>query len=299
MLKIDFIGYDGTHPAGFVYGLPQGHDSYLLLLTSTPAEFYLTDQASAEQRRGGSEALPKGEFRRFPAGTAILYTPGSFVLYRACEETYGNDWLRFRCDESFADQLPLKNQPFQAGDAEYCHDLFKLMTWESTMGDSESGEVISHLLKALLIKLAESCQRPAGNPHTQEMLDLHKRIYNNPELPWSVEAMAKELHLSCGYLQALYKNMFGSSCMEDVILQRLKRAQDQLISTTKSVREIAEDCGYNNVEHFCRQFRKFSGVSPSRYRQGHAEKLTLPRAASHRNLGGAEAENGQILLPPF
>ena len=51
MLKIDFIGYDGTHPAGFVYGLPQGHDSYLLLLTSTPAEFYLTDQTAAETKR--------------------------------------------------------------------------------------------------------------------------------------------------------------------------------------------------------------------------------------------------------
>ena len=38
MLEIDFIGYDGTHPAGFVYGLPKGHDSYLLLLTSTPVE---------------------------------------------------------------------------------------------------------------------------------------------------------------------------------------------------------------------------------------------------------------------
>lgn len=284
MLEIDFIGYDGTHPAGFVYGLPKGHQSYLLLLTATPAEFFLND-----------------EFRRFPAGTAILYSPGSFVLYRACEETYVNDWIRFRCDESFTDQLPLKNQPFQVNDAEYCHDLFKLMTWESTMGNSESGEVLSHLLTALLLKLAESCSRPAGNPHVQEMLDLRKRIYNNPELPWNVDAMAKDLHLSSGYLQAIYKNTFGSSCMEDVILQRLKRAQDQLISTAKSVREIAEDCGYNNVEHFCRQFRKFLGITPSRYRKDRAEDIKLPREnpSRHLTLGGSETKDGSILRPPF
>lgn len=324
MLEIDFIGYDGTHPSGFIYGLPQGHDSYLLLLTSTPAEFYVPFEASKPQsimdqgsirkdakkdfplhqipmefRRASTDQLPEGEFRRFPAGTAILYTPGAFVLYRACEETYGNDWLRFRCDEAFVDQLPLKNQPFQVSDAEYCHDLFKLMTWESTMGNAESKELLTHLLNALLLKLAESCFRPAGNPHTQEMLDLRKRIYNNPELPWSVESMAKELHLSCGYLQALYKTMFGSSCMEDVILQRLKRAQDQLISTAKSVREIAEDCGYNNVEHFCRQFNKFLGSSPSRYRRDHAEHLNAPNknGSTHRTLGGSEAENGNILSP--
>ena len=319
MLEIDFIGYDGTHPSGFVYGLPKGHQSYLLLLTATPAEFYLTGEgvgnppaATAskdltiphvigESRRIPSEPLPAGEFRRFPAGTAVLYAPGSFVLYRACEEIYVNDWIRFRCDESFADLLPLKNQPFQVGDAEYCHDLLKLMTWESTMGNSESGEVLSHLLKALLLKLAESCSRPAGNPHVQEMLDLRKRIYNNPELSWSVDAMAQELHLSSGYLQAIYKNMFGSSCMEDVILQRLKRAQDQLISTAKSVREIAEDCGYNNVEHFCRQFRKFLGTSPSRYRKERAESIKVPQenVSRHPTLGGSETRDGAILLPPF
>ena len=319
MLEIDFIGYDGTHPAGFVYGLPKGHQSYLLLLTSTPAEFYLViekpvknDMPSSsgnltishvigESRRMPAEPLPAGEFRRFPAGTAILYAPGSFVLYRACEENYVNDWIRFRCDESYADLLPLKNQPFQAGDAEYCHDLLKLMTWESTIGSPESTEVLSHLLKALLLKLAENCSRPAGNPHMQEMLDLRKRIYNNPELSWSVDAMAQELHLSSGYLQAIYKNMFGSSCMEDVILQRLKRAQDQLISTAKSIREIAEDCGYNNVEHFCRQFRKFLGTSPSHYRRDRAETIKAPRekASLHLTLGGSETRDGNILSPPF
>ena len=311
MLEIEFIGYNGTHPADFIYGLPKGHESYLLLLTSTPAEFYFPDESAGNlpqenrlrrdaapshvQGRLPLDPLPPGEFRRYPAGTAILYAPSSFVLYRSCGESYTNDWIRFRCDEAFTDLLPMKNQPFQVSDAEYCHDLFKLMTWESTMGNPDSGEVLSHLLKALLLKLAESCYRPAGNPHTQEMLDLRKRIYNNPELPWSVESMAKELHLSCGYLQALYKTMFGSSCMEDVILQRLKRAQDQLISTAKSVREVAEDCGYNNVEHFCRQFRKFLKITPSRYRREHAQKTqdATNKKASHLTLGGSEA--GEIL----
>ena len=305
MLEIEFIGYDGKHPSGFIYGLPAGHDSYLLLLTATPVELYLTagDEALGTEARAplSLEERRSASFHRFPAGTVILYTPGSHVLYRACEETYANDWIRFRCDEPFAEQLPLKNQPFQVSDAQYCHDLFKLMTWESTLGNSESRDVLSHLLKALFFKLAESCSRPASSPHTQEMFDLRRRIYNHPELPWSVDAMARDLHLSSGYLQALYKNMFGSSCMEDVILQRLKNAQDQLVSTSKSVREIAEDCGYNNVEHFCRQFRKFLGASPSRYRREHAEKPSLSESmpSRHETLGGSEIENGLLRQPPL
>lgn len=305
MLEIDFIGYDGTHPSGFIYGLPYGHESYLLLLTATPVEIYLTagEEETGEESHAplSTEERHGASFHRFPAGTVILFTPGSHVLYRACEETYVNDWIRFRCDEAFVEQLPTKNQPFQVSDAAYCHDLFKLMTWESTSGSSESGDVISHLLKALFLKLSESCSRPASNPHAQEMLDLRRQIYNHPEHPWNVDSMARELHLSSGYLQALYKNMFGSSCMEDVILQRLKNAQDQLVSTSKSVREIAEDCGYNNVEHFCRQFRKFLGSSPSRFRKEHAERLSLPKEVSsrHETLGGSEMENGILKHPLF
>lgn len=287
MLEIDFVGYEGTHPKGFVYGLPPGHDSYLLLLTSTPAEFYIGE-----------------EFRKFPAGTAILYTPGSRVLYRACEDVYINDWIRFRCDENFVEQLPLKNQPFPVGDAEYCHNLFKLLTWESTLSSDRSREIQTQLLHTLFLKLGESCQRPMVHPHAQEMLDLRKRIYNNPSYPWNVESMAQELHLSTGYLQTLYKNMFGSSCMEDVILQRLHRSKDQLLSTSKSIREIAENCGYNNVEHYCRQFRKFMGCSPSRYRRdtgtgtlsrdtgtdtlSHSDASSSPKAPEHLTLGGRD-----------
>lgn len=275
MLEIDFIGYDGKHSNGFLYGLPPGHESYLLLLISTPAEF-----------------LVDGEFRKVPAGNAILYTPGSQVLYRACEENYCNDWVRFRCDESFVEQLSLRNIPFPVSDAEYCHSLIKLMTWESTLSSSESREVLAHLFRALFLKLRESCIRPAGSPHSQEMLDLRKHIYNNPEFPWNVEDMARELHLSTGYLQTLYKSMFGSSCMEDVIAQRLRRAQDQLVGTDKSVQEIADSCGYNNVEHFCRQFRKFMGISPGRYRR--EAPSAVPSAARHFTLAGDETKH---LLP--
>ncbi len=267
MLEVDFIGYDGRHSSGFVYGLPPGHESYLLILTSTPAEFFV-----------------EGEFRKAPAGSAILYTPGSRVLYRACEDTYVNDWIRFRSDEKYIRQLPIRNHPFSMVDAEYCHTLLKLMTWEATLTSSGSREVLSLLLHTLFLKLGESCARPTASPHSQEMLDLRKQIYNNPELPWSVDDMARDLHLSAGYLQALYKSMFGSSCMEDVIRQRLRRSQDQLVSTDKSVREIAEDCGYNNVEHFCRQFRKFMGISPSSYRR--ETTAALPAAAMHLTLAG-------------
>ena len=100
--------------------------------------------------------------------------------------------------------------------------------------------------------------------------------------------MAEELHLSTSRLQTLYKQMFGISCMDDVIRRRLYRAKDRLKYTTTPIREIAEDCGYNNVEHFCRQFRQYNGCTPGQFRKVSAnqKEADLP---THLTLGGKEA----------
>lgn len=99
-------------------------------------------------------------------------------------------------------------------------------------------------------------------------------IYNNPQLPWNINMMAAKLHLSPSHLQALYHRQFGSSCMDNVIEGRLRRAQDLLECSEYSIRDISEQCGYNNVEHFCRQFRQHNGCTPGQYRKMHQREAT-------------------------
>ena len=68
---------------------------------------------------------------------------------------YRNDWIRFRSDHSFVKLFPLTNTPFPVTDPEYCHQLFKLLTWESAFFSSESEANITHLLRVLFSKLRE------------------------------------------------------------------------------------------------------------------------------------------------
>ena len=86
-------------------------------------------------------------------------------------------------------------------------------------------------------------------------------------MPWNVSGMAQQRHLSEGYLQVIYKNTFGISCMEDCIKARIRLAEDQLQYTTKTIASISEFCGYHNVEHFCRQFKRSTGKSPRAFRE--------------------------------
>lgn len=48
--------------------------------------------------------------------------------------------------------------------------------------------------------------------------------------------------------------------------QNSHRVIDQLRYTNRTIQEIAELCGYNHVEHFCRQFHRQTGQTPKAYR---------------------------------
>ena len=212
MTEIEFVGYSAVHPSDFIYDVPNGFTGYLLLLFDSP-----------------SELLIDGRLMRTAANSAILYTPGSRIYYRAAGEEYRNDWIRFRSDHSFVKLFPLTNTPFPVTDPEYCHQL------------------------------------------------------------WNINMMAAKLHLSPSHLQALYHRQFGSSCMDNVIEGRLRRAQDLLEYSEYSIRDISEQCGYNNVEHFCRQFRQHNGCTPGQYRKN-ASAGSNKRLLTHNTLGGREFE---------
>lgn len=280
MNQIYFVGYDGIHSADFKYDIPEGFHCYLLVVTTTPALFRV-----------------QGKINEYPAHTAILYPPNHEIWYAADNQPYGNHWLRFASDESFVTRFPRQAVPFPISDPDYCHSMFQLLTWETASlisppcnnaaGENAGSSILnrneqmryaisdnsqinlnsSQLLRILFNKLHSELTNPSVTDHDHELLALRRQIAANPQFSWNVSDMAKSLHISTGYLQLLYKQKFDISCMDDVIHFRLFKARDLLTYTTESISEIAWQCGYNHTEHFCRQFRKFIGVTPGQFRK--------------------------------
>lgn len=249
MNSIQYIGYSAVHSQDFTYEYSQGN-CHLFVLTATPAEF-----------------LIDGSFVQYPANSAILCAPGQKVCYRACQEKYQNDWIRFYSDESLVTHFPLTGIPFPVSDAEYCHHLIQLLTWESSFSSSDSDLIISHLIHALFLKLRQDVSNQQEISHAADLTSLRREIFNSPNRDWTLDEMADRMHLSTGYLQILYKKLFGITCMDDVIEGRIRMAKENLIYTQSSIQEIAELCGYRNVEHFCRQFKKCTGTTPGTFRK--------------------------------
>ncbi|WP_325050432.1 helix-turn-helix domain-containing protein [Cohnella endophytica] len=96
---------------------------------------------------------------------------------------------------------------------------------------------------------------------------LRTAIQKDPGNCWTVSEIADYLQVSPGYLLNIYKKAFGVSCMDDVIRSRIRLAKEFLIHSAESIADIASHCGYQNVEHFCRQFKKITGESPRTYQK--------------------------------
>ena len=251
------IGYDAVHPADFVYDVPEDHGYYLLILTHTPLRF--RDES--------------GE-RVYPAHHAALFSPEARICYGACDETYSNDWIIFTSDELPVIHFPLMNRPFPVPDPEYCHNLFQLLTWERVQDNYET--ILSQLMSLLLQKLRTGIEQGGDADYRLALTALRRQILSRPGDRWNVADMAARLHISEGYLHLLYKQNFGVTCMEDVIAGRIRLARDYLTHTQLRILEIAALCGYNNPEHFSRQFRRLCGMTPGEYRRAASQATESP-----------------------
>lgn len=248
MVEINFMGIDTTHPSDFVYGDSE-HDWWLLVFTKTPAVFF----------------LPDGKVTA-PAYSMVLYPPKMFAFYKAADDIYQNHYVRFYTDESFVDNLPY-GTPIQIKAPDSVDYLVNLLSMESWFKWQNSSQSISMIMRMLIFKMKESILDSDITDQQRALLNLRYEIRVKPDYPWSVSEMAERLHVSPGYLQSSYKKQFGISCMQDVVTERIELAKNYLVTTNYSSLKISQLCGYQSVEHFCRQFKNVVGASPLAYRK--------------------------------
>lgn len=256
MTNIHYIGCNTTHDSPFAIDIPVGNH-WLLVITKTPALFWVN-----------------GELTEYPSHSAVLYRPQQKIYYQACPPLFINDWVRFETDEPYITHSTLPfGQPFSLEDPDYCHKLLELLSFEHNYNRDYKKSSLDCLLRTLFNKLLESHAHEHLLPHYYSLLKLRTAIQNNPGESWTVSRMAEVVSVSPGYLQNLYKRSFGISCMDDVISCRIRMAKEYLIHGTGSVAEIALWCGYQNVEHFCRQFKQIAGTSPRNFHRKPEETL--------------------------
>ena len=256
MISIPSAGADRKHSEKFMVDRANGTGVYdlVLFLTRTVIE-------------------AEGKLIVVKPNTMILFDRFSRQHYYSEEELLVNDFVHFDPDAETEEKLlenMIFNKPFQVEQTDVIRRLMWLISYEYNNAYPNREEAMELHLRALIKKVEEeiSLFGKRGNySNFAQIVSIKSLIRQNPQENWTIRRLADECSMSKSQFQAVYKQVFGTNPIADVIFERLKRAQTLVSGSSTSIQDIATLCGYNNIEHFSRQFKKAFGITPLQYRK--------------------------------
>ncbi|MDF2804554.1 MAG: DNA-binding protein [Anaerocolumna sp.] len=257
IIQVNDIGYEIYHSLGLDIYRPEGTNDYLFLYFRTAVE-----------------VLIDGTYIELEPGTFYLFPKETPQFYRKLNAPLSNDWVHFN--------TTLGNNFFHNLQIPFCTPL-KLdddLTINRMMYDLRNEffhvghhheEIMDVKMQALFLKFSDlyhgsSVDSEKPTPHYKKLLLLRYQIDTNEYLRCNIEEIAAGLNLSASYLSHLYKDTFGISIGQDLIKSRVNYAKSLLIYSKYTIGEISFICGYENIEHFSRQFKKLTSFSPRSYK---------------------------------
>ncbi|UUZ92976.1 AraC family transcriptional regulator [Paenibacillus sp. P25] len=82
----------------------------------------------------------------------------------------------------------------------------------------------------------------------------------------TVSDIAESVYLSSTYVSLLFKQETGETVYEYLTKVRIERAKELLRDARIKFYEICDAVGYSDPSHFSKIFKKYTGLTPSAYR---------------------------------
>lgn len=107
----------------------------------------------------------------------------------------------------------------------------------------------------------------------------------------SVDYIARQVNLSPSRLRQLFARSVGRSPLQYLKALRIQRAEELLLTTFLSIKQVTHLAGMADVSHFVRDFKKRYGVTPSSFR-GRSSRHTLASSQHAAGHGVADSQMG-------
>lgn len=135
---------------------------------------------------------------------------------------------------------------------------------EIEVSDSVSAEKLKQLnneLRNYSIEIVENQQ----NVLIQKIKDaIVEMVFNEEKLPLKTSSyLTDKIGRSYGYLSNLFSNVTFTSIENFILLQKTERAKQLLATNELSITEIGWKLNYSSPAHFCNQFKKVTGLTPT------------------------------------
>ncbi|WNS43334.1 AraC family transcriptional regulator [Paenibacillus sp. MMS20-IR301] len=134
----------------------------------------------------------------------------------------------------------------------------------SNLAAMDTLDELEEYLHEFYCEIVQSLDRSTHETNHGERIIHYLKEHYREEIVF--EDMAKEIGISYSYMRKIVYEQTGKSMIDFVNQLRIEQAKELLMDTELSIKQIAAEVGYYNVQSFNRFFRKYEGMPPSSYK---------------------------------
>lgn len=209
--------------------------------------------------------------REYGCGTIFWHCSGEHTVYRT---TAADPYRCFHCAFAVAeDERPVPRIGNWSGTPElnmFVNDMLNLRTLQN----SEEA-VFLYTLGVLLRQMAgnRQAEKAALPGNIQRVCNM---MSADPARDFSVAELAELVNLSPSRFFAVFRQHLGCSPHQWMLRRKISLAKELLVSRPDMpIKQVAESCGFFNLEVFYRRFRQHLGCSPKQFRLRHGRGETI------------------------
>ncbi|WP_231571240.1 helix-turn-helix domain-containing protein [Gordoniibacillus kamchatkensis] len=103
----------------------------------------------------------------------------------------------------------------------------------------------------------------------RQLTEIVAYIQNHYNEELSIEQFAAQMNMSVGHFSRTFKEEVGEKYVEYIAKYRMQKAKQFLLETDMKIDDIAGQVGYWGRNSFIRNFRRYEGVTPAKFRTMH------------------------------
>lgn len=140
----------------------------------------------------------------------------------------------------------------------------------TTLSACTSFEETKGALTAIVKAACDLCSKTSepGNHKSEfsdKLIQYIEENYSNSKL--NVSAIAADFNFTAHYLSQQFKQQTGENLKTYISRYRVERAKELLKNPSTTIASVAADTGFTDANALIRAFKKFTGITPAKYRE--------------------------------
>lgn len=228
--------------------------------------FFYVKEGSGVLDYGGREYIVK-------AGDCVFINCKNPYSHRTSEDLWTLEWIHFNGESV----LPIYLKYVERGGQPVFHPEEGMMPkdiWQTLNVIARSSDYIRDIkinekLSCLITFLMSFSWNPEIVPpssHTTTFVNLKDYLDTHYQEKISLDMLADMFLINKYTLSRGFKEQFGTSIINYLLVTRITHAKQLLRFTDETVEEIGNKCGITPLYYFSRIFKQIEGISPLEYR---------------------------------